>query len=119
MRWLADKVGRVDASARWQVRYAQILKEHGLVHGINNPSLFVYVERDIRLLAHGDDFMAEVPTHEEKWFESVLFSKHDGTRARKFLSDGNIATESVGSHIWHGWIRWCSATWDWKTPHEL
>ena len=68
-------MGTVDATARWQTHYAQILKEHGFVPGLSNPSLFVHVERDIRLLVHGDDFMVEKPTHEEKWFDSVLFSK--------------------------------------------
>ena len=38
----------------------------------------VHVEQDVRLLVHGDDFMVEMPTHEEKWFESVSFSKYDG-----------------------------------------
>ena len=72
--------GTVDASARWHKHYAQILKEHGFVQGLSSPALFVQVGRDVRLLVHGDDLMVEMPTHEEKWFESVLFSKYDGTR---------------------------------------
>ena len=84
----------VDASARWQAHYAQILKEHGFVQGLSNPSLFVHVERDIRLLVHGDDFMVEMPTHEEKWFGSVSFSKYDGKCTEKFHSGGNTAMEA-------------------------
>ena len=49
-----------------------MLKEHGFVQGLSNPSLSVHVERDIRLYVHGDDYMADMPTHEEKWFASVL-----------------------------------------------
>ena len=51
--------GTVDASALWQAHYAQILKGHSFVHGLSNPALFVHVERDIRLLVHGDGFMVE------------------------------------------------------------
>ena len=54
--------------------------------------------------------MAEMPTHEEKWSENVLFLKYDGKRTEKFYSDGNTAKEAsllnpydpVGSHIWQG-----------------
>ena len=33
----------------------------------------------------------EIPTHEERGFESVLFWKYDGKCAKKFHSDGNTA----------------------------
>ena len=39
--------GTVDASAHWQGHQA-----HGFVQGLGNPSLFVHVERDVRLLVH-------------------------------------------------------------------
>ena len=62
----------MDASAHWQTHHAQILK--GTVSSKASAILhFVHVERDVRLLVHGDDFMVQIPTHEEKQFESVLF----------------------------------------------
>ena len=70
-----------------------MLKEHCFVQGLSNPSLSVHVERDIRLYVHGDDYMADMPTHEEKWFARVLCSKYDGMRTGKFHSDGNTAME--------------------------
>ena len=51
--------GTVDVSARWQAHHAQILKWHSFVQGLSNLAFFVHVERDIRLLFHGDDFMVE------------------------------------------------------------
>ena len=63
----------LDAGARWQAHDAQFLKEHEFDSGLCSPSLFVHAKRDVRLLVGGDDFMAEMPTHEERWFESVLF----------------------------------------------
>ena len=69
-------------------------EKHGFVQGFNNPASFVHVERDVRLLVDGDDFMARMPTHEEKRCESVSFSKYDGKCTGKFHSDGNIAMEA-------------------------
>ena len=51
-------------------------------------------ERYIGLLVHGDDLTVGVPTQEEKWFKSVLFSKHDGKCTEKFPSNGNGAMEA-------------------------
>ena len=98
--------------------------------GLSNPSLFVHVERDIRLLVDGDDFMVEMPTREEKWFEEVSFSKYDGKGTGMFHSDGNTLTETsflnrvvrLGSlHLveprWRlirGTPQWCFEIWDLK-----
>ena len=73
---------------------AQIPKEQGFVQCLSNPTLFVHEERDVRPLVHGDDFMVEVPTHEEKWFERVLFSQNDGHCTEKFHLDGSTAMEA-------------------------
>ena len=50
-------------------------------------------ERDGRLLVRGDDFMVEMPIHEEIWFENVLFSKYGGKRTGNH-SDSNSAMEA-------------------------
>ena len=80
----------VNASARWQAHHAQILKEHSFVHGTSNLELFVHVERDLRLLVHGDNFMVEMPTRKEKWF-----SRNTMEHARRsFHSDGDTLTKT-------------------------
>ena len=82
--------GTVDAGAH----SAQIPKDQGFVQGLSNPTLSVHEERDVRPLVDGDDFMVEVPTHEEKWFESVLFSQNDGKCTEKFHLDGSTTMET-------------------------
>ena len=62
---------------------------------LSNPSLSVHNERDARLFVQGDDFIVEMPTHQEKWFKSVLFSKYDRKCTRKLHSDGNTAMEAT------------------------
>ena len=63
----------LDAGARWQAHDAQFLKEHEFDSGLGSPSLFVHTKRNVRPLVDGDDFMAEMPTHEETWFQSAFF----------------------------------------------
>ena len=98
----------VDVSARWQMHDVHILEEDEFVQGLSNPSLFVHVKRDIRLLVHGDDIMVKRPTHEENWFDSVLFLKHEWKYTEKFHSDSSNASfvlelrDPVGSRIWQG-----------------
>eukprot|EP00972_Heterocapsa_arctica_P078926 11638244-Heterocapsa_arctica.AAC.1 len=48
--------GTVDANARWQSDYASLLKGAGFNQGKSNPALFCHEARQIRLLAHGNDF---------------------------------------------------------------
>ena len=50
-----------------------------------------HVERDTRLLFHFDDFIEEILTDQEKWFESVLSSKYGGSFKWKIRSDGDDA----------------------------
>ena len=51
--------------------------------------------------------MVEMPTHEETWFESVLFLKYDAKCSGKFHSNGNIAMEAS---FQHGVIQWDSVS---------
>ena len=103
-----------DASARWEAHYAQILEDHEFVQGLSLPSVFVHVGQ------HVDDFMVEMPTHQEKWLASVLFLKCDGKCAEKFQSDGIIAmgVSLLNRVIWwdprptRGTLRWCFAILD-------
>ena len=85
-QWTAVLVGKRMTRRSW--------KRNEFVQGLSSPSLCVHAKRDMRLLIHGDDFMVEMPTHEEKLFESVLFSKYDGRCTGKFHSDGNTAMEA-------------------------
>ena len=106
--WLAEKLHvwhSVDVSVRWQEHHAHILKERELVQGLSNPALFVHEERDVRLLVHGDDFMVEMPTHEETWFESDLFLRWKAHRKVPLIwqhCNGSFVrapSDPFGSHI--------------------
>ena len=123
--------GAVDASARRQGHHAQILKKHSFVQGLSNSSSFVCVEGDVRVVVHGDDVMVEMPTHEEKWFEIVLFSKYDGKCTGNFHSDVIAAMgasflnrvimwdPTSGWRPTRGTFQWCFEIWDWRSHLQL
>ena len=46
------------------------------------------------MLVHGAEFMVDMPIHEEKRLESVLFLKYVGHFTGKFHSDGNTGMEA-------------------------
>ena len=52
------------------------------------------LERDVRLFVHGDEFMVEMPTHEDKRFENVLFPKYNEKHMQKFHLGGNASMET-------------------------
>ena len=87
-RWLAEKVHVWYSGCECSLASASRADPEGLsfVQGLSNP----FCAR----VVHGDDFMVEMPTHEEKRFGSVLFSKYDGKCTEKHHPDGNTAMEA-------------------------
>ena len=97
------------------------------VQGLSNPALFVHVERDERLLVHGDDFMLEMPI--KKSGSKVNCSLNTMEKCtRKFHSDGSTLTETsflsrvIGiphlvqpkRRLMRGTSQWCFGIWDWR-----
>ena len=87
---------------KMHVHYAQILKDHDFVQCLHNLSLFMHVKRHVRVLVLGDDFMVEMPTHEEKWVERVLFFQKDGKRPE--IGERDISWRSVRN--WKNFCCW-------------
>ena len=102
--------GTVDASARWQAHFAQILEDHERVQGLGNPSLFVLAKGDVRLLVRVDDFMVEMSSREEKMVLKcpvlqVRLVVHGGVPFRWQYCDGSFIfdpCDPVESHNWEG-----------------
>ena len=79
--------GTRDASSTWQKDYTSLLQQNGLSTGKAWICIFTHVEKDIRVLAHGDDFF--VPSDEEghEFVDQVLKSRYE------FKCDGHIGPE--------------------------
>ena len=50
--------GAQDAPNIWQSHYSQILVDAGYQRGKSNSSVFYHPEHDVRIMVHGDDFLA-------------------------------------------------------------
>ena len=52
--------GTQDAPNIWQSHYSGILIEGGYKRGKSNASVFCHPQHDVRVMVHGDDFLAQV-----------------------------------------------------------
>ena len=50
--------GTRDAAANWEEEYSFFLSELGFVKGVASPCVFYHPIRNIRMMIHGDDFLA-------------------------------------------------------------
>ena len=71
-RLKASLYGTRDAAANWAEEYTKVLCSNGFVQGKATPCAFVHLERGIRTLVHGDDFLASGDCEELKWMEAQL-----------------------------------------------
>ena len=55
-RLLKSLHGTLDAARNWEEEYSSYLESIGFIRGISTPSVFYHESREIRVVAHGDDF---------------------------------------------------------------
>ena len=66
--------GTRDAAYNWERAYSQVLATHGFVRGQASPCHFFDAGREIRLMVHGDDFVAVGPEQALEEFEEEMRS---------------------------------------------
>ena len=65
--------GTQDAPNIWQTHYTETLQKAGFRRGLSNASVFYQEAWDVRVMVHGDDFLAlETP---DTWRSSAKSSK--------------------------------------------
>jgi len=64
--------GTLDAAEQWGLHYAQTLKQAGFVQGVASPCHFFHPQKDIWVVAHGDDFFAVARSAGRRNFEDVM-----------------------------------------------
>ena len=66
-RWL---YGMRQAASAWERDYSDKLTEIGFAKGIAAPTVFYWEERDVRCVAHGDDFTSSGKQVDLLWIKS-------------------------------------------------
>jgi len=69
--------GVQDASRIWQGDYTQLLTDAGFKVGVSNAAVFYSKEENIRLIVHGDDFMALSDEKGLNKLEELLRSRYE------------------------------------------
>ena len=69
--------GTRDAAQNWEVTYTAFMNEIGFINGKSTPCVFYHKEKELRIVAHGDDFT--VLGHEESldWFRQKISEKFE------------------------------------------
>ena len=68
--------GTRQAARAWEEEYSRTLQEAGFQRGQCNPCMFYNVERDIRVLVHGDDFTAAGSDEGLKYVAATFQNKY-------------------------------------------
>ena len=59
------------AAKAWKHHFTHVLKKHGFVPGLANPCVFRHTACDIKVMVHGDDFIATADEINLKWLENA------------------------------------------------
>ena len=68
----ASMYGTRDAADNWSETYGVVLKNLGFKKGVASPCVFVHVERGIKMMVHGDDFLAVGNRKQVYWIKDEL-----------------------------------------------
>ena len=67
--------GTRDAATNWESHYTQLFFDVGFKQGVASPCIFSHVERDVRVVVHGDDFTVLATQDSIDWLAEYLGSK--------------------------------------------
>ena len=74
--WLQMSLyGTRDAAANFQEEVRKFMVKHGFRRGLYNVSTYCHEKKNIKTLAHGDDFVSSGDRQDIKWFQSALESR--------------------------------------------
>ena len=68
----ASMYGTRDAADNWAEEYTRVLIGLGFERGTASPCVFVHKERGVRMMVHGDDFMAVGTKAEVYWIRDEI-----------------------------------------------
>ena len=64
--------GTQDAPQYWEHAYCEFLQSNGFVRWKSAPCVLLHLERQIRMVVHGDDFTALGTDHDLDWYRNLM-----------------------------------------------
>ena len=74
---LQSMYGTRDAAANWEAAYTQVLVQAGFTRGQASPCHFWHEKWDVRVLVHGDDFVAIGPNEGLEKFRGMMEASYE------------------------------------------
>ena len=76
--WLLKSLyGTRDAARNWEEEYSSYLESIGFIRGISTPSVFYHKAREVRAVAHGDDFTFLGWREQLNWVRAEVMKKYE------------------------------------------
>lgn len=69
---LKSMYGTRDAAQHWEFQYAMFMTDIGLIRGASSQRAFHHPHRELRVVAHGDDFTILGWLNQVDWFEARI-----------------------------------------------
>ena len=99
----ADRVGHLkmscygtrDAAMNWQGEVARVILKWGFTRGKYNPCLYWHKGWKVRVLVHGDDFVAVGEEEDVEWFRKLAVGWFE-MKVRGKLGDGVKDEKEIG-----------------------
>ena len=76
-RLRASLYGTRDAAANWAEEYTKTMVEMGFDKGKASPCIFVHRKRGLKVMVHGDDFLAGGDVESLEWMRSEIQKKYE------------------------------------------
>eukprot|EP00973_Karenia_brevis_P004336 593734-Karenia_brevis.AAC.1 len=92
--------GTRDAAANWEDEYSEYLVGHGYDKGLASPCHFHHKQTRVRILVHGDDFMAVGKERDLRELVCVITNKYEARW--EIIGPGEhlpSTTKIIGRHI--------------------
>ena len=96
---LVSMYGTRKAASNWEAHYSSWLEEYGFERGTGFPSMFYNKARNIKLMVHGDDFVAVGRKKQLDWFQKQMDEKYESKHIRFGQSTGAVKSMKVLNRI--------------------
>ena len=91
--------GTRDAAQNWEIAYAEFMEEIGFTRGVVSPCVFWHPERELRVVAHGDDFTSLGWEWELDWFKTRINERFETSTEEELdqrKRTANVSESSTG-----------------------
>ena len=113
-RLLKSLYGTRDAAQNWEVEYSRFMESVGFSRGTSTPRSFYNQEKELRVVAHGDDFTVLGWEHQLNWFLEKIRGVYEIKQSRI----GPAPADKKAVRILNRVLQWTDFGLDWEADQR-